>query len=100
MGADRRAYCWGEYFFGRLGDNGTANQKVPVPVYNGYDKDGYTIEDEEIIWLNNVTNLSLGSNYSCALLQDSTSKCWGNNQLGQLGDKERVNMLIPSVVGF
>ena len=100
MGSDRRAYCWGEYFFGRLGDNGTHNQNVPVPVYNGYDKDGYPIEDQDNIWLKDVTSLTLGSNFSCSVLLDSTSKCWGNNQLGQLGDKERVNMLIPSVVGF
>lgn len=98
---DRRAYCWGESFFGRLGDNGTHNQKVPVPVYNGYDKDGYAIEDEGFLWLTNVESLSLGSNYSCAtLMEDNIIKCWGNNQLGQLGDKERVNMLIPSIVGF
>lgn len=98
--SEHQAYCWGESFFGRLGDNGTHNQKVPVKVYNGYDKDGYAIEDEDNLWLVNVKSLSLGSNYSCAVLNDDTAKCWGNNQLGQLGDKERVNMLIPSVVGF
>lgn len=100
VNSERRAYCWGEYFFGRLGDNGTHNVAVPVPVYNGYDKDGYTIDDEENVWLKSVESLTLGSNYSCSVLQDSTAKCWGNNQLGQLGDKERINMLIPSVVGF
>lgn len=100
FGSEHQVYCWGESFFGRLGDNGTHNQKVPVKVYNGYDKDGYPIEEQENLWLRNVKQLSLGSNYSCALLDDDTAKCWGNNQLGQLGDKERVNMLIPSVVGF
>lgn len=100
FGEEHQAYCWGESFFGRLGDNGTHNQKIPVKVYNGYDKDGYAIEDEENLWLRNVKSLTLGSNYSCALLDDDTAKCWGNNQLGQLGDKERVNMLIPSVTGF
>ncbi len=100
IGAQHQAYCWGESFFGRLGDNGTHNQKVPVPVFNGYDKDGYAIEDADNALLRNVKSLSLGSNYSCALLDDDTAKCWGNNQLGQLGNKERVNMLIPSVVGF
>ncbi len=98
--ANHQAYCWGESFFGRLGDNGSQNQKVPVKVYNGYDKDGYAIEDEENLWLVDVKQMVLGSNYSCAILNDDTAKCWGNNQLGQLGDKERVNMLIPSVVGF
>ncbi len=98
--SNHQAYCWGESFFGRLGDNGSQNQKVPVKVYNGYDKDGYAIEDEEDLWLVDVKKLVLGSNYSCAILNDDTAKCWGNNQLGQLGNKERVNMLIPSVVGF
>jgi len=29
--------------------------------------------------------LSLGTNHACALLDDSTTKCWGNNQFGELG---------------
>lgn len=104
VGGERQVYCWGESFFGRLGDNGQHNMNIPSKVYNGYDKDGYAIEDAENLWLDSAKSLSLGSNYSCAIVEDEygsdTGKCWGNNQLGQLGNKERVNMLIPSIVGF
>src|SRR2546422_10336652 len=33
-----------------------------------------------------ATAVDLGAFYSCALLQDGTVRCWGQNDLGQLGD--------------
>ena len=45
-----------------------------------------------------VTQLALGGSHSCALLKDGTTKCWGNNNAGQLGDGELSLQLRPTKV--
>ncbi len=61
--------CWGSNFWGQLGDAGTASRYVPGPV------SGLT---------DNVDELAVGFNFSCARRQDLV-RCWGDNSLGQLG---------------
>jgi alpha-tubulin suppressor-like RCC1 family protein len=36
--------------------------------------------------LSAVSQISVGYLHACALLEDGTARCWGNNELGQLGD--------------
>ena len=48
--------------------------------------------------LDAVSQISLGSNFSCALHDDFKASCWGNDYSGQLGNKERINLLIPGYV--
>lgn len=45
-----------------------------------------------------VTQLSLGSEHSCALLSDGTVRCWGFNVTAQLGDGTRDNSFAPKAV--
>ena len=65
--------CWGANSNGQLG-NGQSGEdtdsSVPVRV-NG---------------ITNATALTAGSYHSCALHQDGTITCWGNNKHGQLGN--------------
>ena len=64
--------CWGNNETGGLGDGTTTQATTPVEVQE----------------LGGVAKaIAAGSNYSCALLDDGTLKCWGNNMLGQLGIK-------------
>jgi len=35
--------------------------------------------------------ISLGFNHSCAILDDNTTKCWGDNSVGQLGQGDIDN---------
>ncbi|MEI8364765.1 MAG: hypothetical protein WCF78_04920 [archaeon] len=42
--------------------------------------------------------VSLGDEFSCALLGDGTMKCWGNNDYGQLGDGTTDDSLAPVTV--
>ena len=70
VGADHQVYCWGDSTDGKLG-NGTqaalAVAGVPVTAFTG------------------VAQVAAGGRHTCAVKQDHTVWCWGNNELGQLG---------------
>ena len=42
----------------------------------------------------NVTTVSAGSNHSCAMV-DGGVQCWGNNDIGQLGNNSTTQSLLP-----
>ena len=65
--------CWGENPYGELGNGPAGNSSPPSPpvVVKG---------------INNARAVSVGDSATCALLSDGTVKCWGWNELGQLGD--------------
>ena len=92
--------CWGRNNFGQLGSGNTTDTNTPgTPINVGSDR--------------RVITVSSGQFHNCALLDDSTVKCWGSNGLGQLGlgdtnhradnpnemgdDLPTVNLLAPSV---
>ncbi|GEM_PF-7077497 len=60
---------------------------------------GYCIKTPTLVsGLSGVTQLSLGRYHSCALLNNSTIKCWGNNGSGQLGDGTTTKRISPVLV--
>ena len=81
--------CLGDNSDERLG-NGTSGgltdySSVPVKVVD--------IED--------AIAISTGISHSCALHQNNTISCWGNNTVGRLGDGTSVRAFLPRfVVGF
>ncbi|MCV6636306.1 choice-of-anchor D domain-containing protein [Candidatus Albibeggiatoa sp. nov. NOAA] len=76
----REVKCWGYNFGGELGNNSTVDSSIPVNV-NGLSSD--------------VSMISLGGSYSCALLNTGGAKCWGYNGYGQVGDGSTTNRLTP-----
>ncbi len=79
-------FCWG------LNDSGQAgsNLQSPYPYYSspvpaiGLDKQ--------------VSSISMGGSQSCAVLNDDTLKCWGDNTVGQLGDGTTTSSNTPLAI--
>lgn len=78
--------CWGENYFGQLGDGSSATRLTPV------NTGGLST---------GVVSVSLGEMHTCVLLSTSGVKCWGYNFNGQLGINSTMDMLFPmDVVGL
>jgi alpha-tubulin suppressor-like RCC1 family protein len=68
---DATLWCWGSNDSGQLGRGTDERSPDPVPV-EGLDQA--------------VRTISVGAVNTCAILVDTTVRCWGSNQFGQLGD--------------
>ena len=64
------AQCWGGNSLGQLGNGRTAAQETPYDVIGISEK---------------VVSMSLGFSHTCVLLDNGTVRCFGANNLGQLG---------------
>jgi alpha-tubulin suppressor-like RCC1 family protein len=86
LGADGRAWAWGNGFFGNLGNGDTADQLTPVPVDM---PDGVTF-----------TAVSAGDAYSLALDGDGDAWAWGYRGPGLLGNDGVDEQLAPGRVSM
>lgn len=74
---DTSARCWGDGSNGQLGTESTDSLGVTTN-----DMSGPSISLGSGL---NATAISAGGFHTCALLNDYSLKCWGNNDIGQLG---------------
>ena len=63
--------CWGRNSEGQVGDESLTRRESPTPV-SGLSE--------------GVAEVSAGNAMACAVLEDGTAKCWGQNTFGQIGD--------------
>ncbi len=82
---DGSVKCWGKNNLGQLGQNSAANlgdepgeMAKLLPVHLGTSR-----KAKEIV---------AGDNFTCALLDNGSVKCWGDNAHGQLGQNSTTNL--------
>ncbi len=78
--SDGTVMCWGWNWEGQLG-NGTTTENSPTPV--------------QVSGITNATQISAGSDHTCALLTGGTVRCWGDNLYGWLGNGTTTNSPTP-----
>jgi alpha-tubulin suppressor-like RCC1 family protein len=86
---DSTARCWGNNTYGQLGNNTNTNSSVPVTVVDPAD----TTQA-----LGGIASITSGANHACALMTDSTARCWGFNAYGQLGNNTNTDASVPVTV--
>jgi len=64
--------CWGRNDSGQLGDPATTSFSSVTPV--------------RVTGITTAIAVTAGGFHTCALLQDGTVRCWGENDFGQLGN--------------
>ena len=69
------AKCWGRDHHGQLGDGGS-NTDLSAPPSNAID----------LGTNRTAVAISSGERFTCAILENSEAKCWGQDAQGQLGD--------------
>lgn len=67
---DGQVWCWGNGWYGRLGNGADDISATPVQVSG----------------LTDATFITTGNSHACALRADGTVSCWGQNSSGQLGN--------------
>jgi len=77
--------CWGENDFGQLGLGDTAARG------DGPGEMGNTLPAVSLGVGRTAKQITAGAQFSCALLDDETVKCWGNNNHGKLGIGDMQN---------
>ncbi|MGB1689082.1 MAG: putative Ig domain-containing protein, partial [Candidatus Poseidoniaceae archaeon] len=82
---DNSLVCWGSDYYGQLGDGGTNTDRPYVatylPVDLGTDRTALAV--------------AAGHSHTCAILDDGSLKCWGDNSHGQLGDGSTTDRTSP-----
>ena len=79
LGTDLGAWCWGNAGDGRLGGGGS-------PAFINRSDPGAVLVGPSTTMAGEVAQVSAGASSACALLIDTTIRCWGSDSSGQLGD--------------
>ena len=84
--SDGTVNCWGSGSYGQLGDGTVVGKTYPVVVISGQGSSNP---------LRDIVQVSSGAAHTCALKSDGTVNCWGNGNLGRLGDGTSTSKNYP-----
>ena len=76
IASDNNVYCWGLNSYGAVGDGTNTTRRVPAQVINTGALAGKTVK--------HIAGASSGA--VCAIASDNKAYCWGNNNMGGLGN--------------
>jgi len=79
------AKCWGANPDGQLGTDNFDPYDTPTGVYG---------------LSSGVRSVSAGKDHSCAVLTSGGARCWGRNQMGQIGDDTYTSPYVRPVTPF
>jgi alpha-tubulin suppressor-like RCC1 family protein len=77
---DGSLWCWGANWSGQLGDGYVHYPYSNTPVQ---------------IMSSGVSSVALGGDHTCAVKQDGSLWCWGDNEYGQLGNGTQLQKTTP-----
>ena len=77
-------YCWGQNERGQLGNGAYDNADVPTKV-----------DDSGVLKGKTIVDITALSGHVCVLDDEGSLYCWGENDLGQLGNGTFVNSPVP-----
>ena len=79
--------CWGYNAHAQLGDGSTTNRSTPTAI--------------NFLGTNNgIMEIDAGTDYTCAILNSGSLKCWGDNGRGRLGDGTTTDRHTPTAVNL
>ena len=81
---DGSVFCWGYNAHGQLGNGGTLDSNVPLPL---------ALSSDLLLM-----EIEVGLFHSCGLFDSGEVACWGDNSHGQLGDGTEVGHSTPEVI--
>lgn len=92
---DGAVRCWGDNSYGELGDGTPIDPNFPRGGASGI----HSSVPVAVTGINTAVSVTASDGYhSCAVLQDGTVRCWGDNVSGQLGDGSRNRSSTPVTV--
>jgi alpha-tubulin suppressor-like RCC1 family protein len=87
--------CWGDNTYGQLGDGTPIAPGTP----RGGPSTAHSSVPVTVVGISAAVAVTASDGYhSCAVLQDGTVRCWGDNVSGQLGDGTRTGTSTPVTV--
>jgi len=84
--------CWGQNQFGQLGTGDINNRG------DGPGQMGDRLRPIALGTGRRPISVSAGSDYTCAVLDNFSAKCWGGNSQGRLGTESTANLQAPEAV--